>query len=323
MYCSVCHSDIKDLSRMRPCRCTEQKDEWLDSVCVCLPCPLSLNSFFPTLSEACVWVFSLCCSPEGETLRERECVREQQEQLEEVRLDFTGLFSCRTSTRQSASTLALQDHMVVVCVFGDEGSSLLGLGDFMMPLRASSLTAPELRTVVFLGDPHYFRREWPNIQYFPNIYFMPGSPLCGADLCALRVERCAMVVVLSSLSNSSDIEPSMQDKETIHFCVNLYHICFIPEPGPSCTQRFTQSHSHGQGLGLGLGHGFGHNHSLSHDSSQIAMIAEKAEVTPAQSTGTTIPLLTYFNAHVSGFICTLVTGGDTPLMEAQLAEDNQ
>ena len=85
-------------------------------------------------------------------------------------------------TRQSASTLALQDH-VVVCVFGDGGSSLLGLGDFMMPLRASSLTAPELRTVVFLGDPHYFSREWPNIQYFPHIYFLPVSLwTCGNTL---------------------------------------------------------------------------------------------------------------------------------------------
>ncbi|XP_071015280.1 calcium-activated potassium channel subunit alpha-1a-like [Oncorhynchus clarkii lewisi] len=390
MYCSVCHRDIKDLPRMRPCRCTEQKDVVGQCICNMSACmslcaspvfsPSTLSSF-PTLSEACVCVCVLCCSPEGETLRERECVWEQQQQEEpqEVGLDSTGLFHwCPpvplkdiSLTRQSASTLALQDH-VVVCVFGDGGSSLLGLGDFMMPLRASSLTAPELRTVVFLGDPHYFSREWPNIQYFPHIYFLPGSPLCGADLRALRVERCAMVVVLSSLSSSSDIEPSMQDKETIHFCVNLYHIRFSPEPGPRCTLSHTQSHGHGQGLELGHGFG-GHNHGLSHDTldfSHIPTIPEKAEATPAHSAGTTVPLLvelvnssnvcfvneadsqedsssltlsqafsvgsvfsvdlldslmaaTYFNANVPGLICTLVTGGDTPLLEAQLAEDNQ
>ncbi|XP_037387767.1 calcium-activated potassium channel subunit alpha-1-like [Pygocentrus nattereri] len=106
---------------------------------------------------------------------------------EEVKLDSTGLFHwCTpvplqdiTLTRQAARSLALRDH-VLVGVFGDEQSSLLGLSDFMMPLRASSLTSLELKTVVFLADPLYFSREWPSIQYFPNVFFLPVSiTACG------------------------------------------------------------------------------------------------------------------------------------------------
>ena len=77
-------------------------------------------------------------------------------------------------TREMASGLAFQKH-VVACVFGDRGSRLLGLRAFMMPLRASSLTRPELPPVVFLGDRDYFLREWPDIHYFPHIYFLPVS----------------------------------------------------------------------------------------------------------------------------------------------------
>ncbi|KAJ8005849.1 hypothetical protein DPEC_G00122180 [Dallia pectoralis] len=398
MYCSMCHSDIKDLSKIKPCRCMEQNDV------SCQPSTMGLGYRRPSLGV-------LPVSLEGECLRGRECMRMQQQvgQTEEhVGLDSTGLFhwcppvslQAVSLTRQSASAVALQDH-IVVCVFGDGGSSLLGLGDFMMPLRASSLTTPELRTVVFLGEPDYFSREWPNIQYFPNIYFMPGSPLCGADLRALRVERCAMVVVLSSLSSCSDTEPCMQDKETIHFCVNLYHIRFKPETGPH-SQSPSQSPSQSSSLSSSLspcfryrqpapeqdiGQGFGQRRGPSNDSLFHApVVPEKTEVTPAHSTGATVPLLvelghvvmenmfkitlslsmnisnvcfvneadsqedisnltltqafsvgsvfsvdlldslmatTYFNANVPGLICTLVTGGDTPLLEAQLSEDNQ
>ncbi|KAL0979280.1 hypothetical protein UPYG_G00183140 [Umbra pygmaea] len=362
MYCSVCHSDMKDLSKMKPCMCSELKEVMSHT-----SQSLGLNS--PSLG---VPPFS----PEGEALWQRECVWEQQvAHTEEVRLDSTGLFhwcppvplQAVSLTRQSASALELKDH-VLVCLFGDQGSSLLGLGDFMMPLRASSLTTPELRTVVFLGDPQYFSREWPSIHYFPNIYFLPGYPLCGADLRALTVERCCMAVVLSSLPSSSDI---MQDNETILCCVTLQRLRFRPVAALRSIHSLTHGLPHNPNrrqpaLQQEINHGCGPSQeNLSH----IPVLNKKQEITTADSAGPTFPLLvelvhssnvclvndmdgqgeffsltlsqafssgsvfsvdlldslmaaTYFNPNVPGLICALVTGGDTPLLEAQLSEDN-
>ncbi|KAL7840003.1 hypothetical protein SRHO_G00266610 [Serrasalmus rhombeus] len=227
-YCFSCHSDIKDLTKMRPCTCNHCKD---------VP---SRN--FSTISLSCRRP-SFGVLPCSQSDQQCDLLTENQLrgslgriEKEEVKLDSTGLFHwCTpvplqdiTLTRQAARSLALRDH-VLVGVFGDERSSLLGLSDFMMPLRASSLTSLELKTVVFLADPLYFSREWPSIQYFPNVFFLPGSPLCGADLKALSVERCVMCVVLNAFSCVRVHEPAMQDKETILFCVNLYSVRFSQE----------------------------------------------------------------------------------------------
>ncbi|KAL2092181.1 hypothetical protein ACEWY4_011979 [Coilia grayii] len=331
-YCSVCHRDIADISRMKPCKC--------ENVTIASSSLLSLSARQPSLGVLTSW-------------KEAESDGYVSElESEDVMLDSTGMFHwCNpialddvSLTRESAFVLPLNQH-VVVCLFGDEGSSLLGLGDFMMPLRASSLTTPELKTVVFLGDPNYFRREWPHIQYFPKIYFLPGSPLCTADLRALRVESCAMCVVLSTFSNPKHVESSMQDKETILSCVNLFHT------------RFSREATRAQGLP-------GRRSSYGYPGPRLPEASQ-----PPPSKGTTVPLLvelvntsnvqfvsnveefkssatmtltqafavgsvfcmdlldslmaaTFFNANVPNLINTLVTGGDTPALEAQLAEDN-
>ncbi|KAK1792789.1 hypothetical protein P4O66_012107, partial [Electrophorus voltai] len=168
---------------------------------------------------------------------------------DDVQLDSTGMFHwCSpvslqdiTLTRQTARALSLRNH-VLVCVFGDECSSLLGLRDFLMPLRASSLTVPELKTVVFLGQPQYFSREWLNINYFPKILFLPF------------VSKVDGMQGVSSLA-------------------------------------LTEAFAVGSVFSVDL---------------LDSLVAA-----------------TYFNANVPALICTLVTGGDTPLLEAQLAEDNQ
>ena len=55
-----------------------------------------------------------------------------------------------------------QDH-VIVAVFADGDSPLIGLRNLVMPLRASNIAYTDLLQVVIVGDPDYLKREWSRL----------------------------------------------------------------------------------------------------------------------------------------------------------------
>lgn len=64
----------------------------------------------------------------------------------------------------------LQNHVVVCCFSGGAKSPMLGLCNFVMPLRASNFRADQMRTVVILGDYAFLEKEWPSLCNFPAVY---------------------------------------------------------------------------------------------------------------------------------------------------------
>lgn len=58
---------------------------------------------------------------------------------------------------------------VVVCLFADATSPLIGLRNIVMPLRASNFHFNELKHVVIVCDKEYIRKEWKNLCNFPKI----------------------------------------------------------------------------------------------------------------------------------------------------------
>ena len=58
---------------------------------------------------------------------------------------------------------------MVVCLFADHDSPLIGLRNLVMPLRASNFHYHELKHVFIVGAVEYLRREWQNLQNFPKI----------------------------------------------------------------------------------------------------------------------------------------------------------
>ena len=70
--------------------------------------------------------------------------------------------------RNQAAMTVLNGH-VVVCLFADPDSPLIGLRNLVMPLRASNFHYHELKHVVIVGSVEYLRREWKTLQNLPKI----------------------------------------------------------------------------------------------------------------------------------------------------------
>ena len=76
---------------------------------------------------------------------------------------------------------------VVVCIFGDVTSALVGLRNLVMPLRASNFHYHELKPIVFVGSLDYLRREWETLHNFPKVSILPVSFTLGYILRAYTV----------------------------------------------------------------------------------------------------------------------------------------
>ena len=150
----------------------------------------------------------------------------------EMKYDSTGMFhwcsarpieDCILDRNQAAMTV-LSGH-VVVCLFADPDSPLIGLRNLVMPLRASNFHYHELKHVVIVSKVDYLRREWKMLQNLPKISILNGSPLSRADLRAVNVNLCDMCVILSAKMPSSD-DPTLADKEAILASLNIKAMTF-------------------------------------------------------------------------------------------------
>ncbi len=93
-------------------------------------------------------------------------------------LSFLGMFhyvkeqefkNCLLNT-SSRYTFA---HHVIVCIFAEQDSPLIGLRNFVLPLRASNYHYDELKDIVFIGNSDFLAKEWKSISNFPKIHIFP------------------------------------------------------------------------------------------------------------------------------------------------------
>ena len=98
----------------------------------------------------------------------------------EEKFDSTGMFHWVKEQDIKANTIRpskkhLFANHVIVCIFADPNSPVLGLRNFVLPLRASNYYYDELKPIVFIGNLEFLEKEWKSISNFPKIFILPVS----------------------------------------------------------------------------------------------------------------------------------------------------
>ncbi|XP_073427311.1 calcium-activated potassium channel subunit alpha-1 isoform X11 [Dendrobates tinctorius] len=223
-YCKACHDDITDPKRIKKCACKRLEDEQPSALS---PKKKQRNG-------------GMRHSPNSSPnmMRHDPLLMAGNDQIDNMdsssvkRYDSTGMFHwCPAKemekvllTRSEAAMTVLSGH-VVVCIFGDVSSALIGLRNLVMPLRASNFHYHELKPIVFVGSLEYLKREWETLHNFPKVSILPGTPLSRADLRAVNINLCDMCVILSANQNNID-DTSLQDKECILASLNIKSMQF-------------------------------------------------------------------------------------------------
>ncbi|XP_032868529.1 calcium-activated potassium channel subunit alpha-1 isoform X13 [Amblyraja radiata] len=347
-YCKACHDDITDTKRIKKCGCKRLHDE---NPSVLSPKKKQRNGGMRNSPNS---------SPK--LTRHDPLSVPGNDQLEEndasvKKYDSTGMFHwCPAKemekvilTRSEAAMTVLSGH-VVVCIFGDLNSALVGLRNLVMPLRASNFHYHELKHIVFVGTLEYLTREWETLHNFPKVSILPGTPLCRADLRAVNINLCDMCVIISANQNNID-DCSLQDKECILASLNIKSMQFDDSIGvlqansqgftPPGMDRTSPDSSPVHGLVRPTSVITGANIPMMTElvnDSNVQFLDQDDDDDPdtelyltqpfACGTAFAVSVLdslmsaTYFNDNILTLIRTLVTGGATPELESMLAEEN-
>uniref|UniRef100_A0A8C2APA7 Calcium-activated potassium channel subunit alpha-1 n=1 Tax=Cyprinus carpio TaxID=7962 RepID=A0A8C2APA7_CYPCA len=348
-YCKACHDDITDPKRIKKCGCKRIVEEEQQSALS--PKKKQRNGGMRT---------SPTCSPK--IIRHDPLLVPGHDQMETMdenikKYDSTGMFHWCPSkdiekvmlTRSEAAMTVLSGH-VVVCIFGDVKSALIGLRNLVMPLRASNFHYHELKPIVFVGSLEYLKREWETLHNFPKVSILPGTPLSRADLRAVNINLCDMCVILSANQNNID-DASLQDKECILASLNIKSMQFDDSIGllQANSQGFTPPGMDRSSPENSPVHGLVRKASIT-TGANIPIITELVNDSNVQfldqdddddpdtelyltqpfacGTAFAVSVLdslmsaTYFNDNILTLIRTLVTGGATPELEGLLAEEN-
>ncbi|VDO03517.1 unnamed protein product [Rodentolepis nana] len=216
----------------------------------------------------------------------------------------------------------LQNH-ILVCLLADKKAPRLGLRSFVLPLRASNLPASQIRPIVFLTSHEFISEEWHELENFPEVYFLPGSPLSRRDLWIARIQLVSVCVVIGVSETAQADDPYLLDKEAILCSLNIRALKIPPSLRQSVCDDIA-ARSSGAEIPLLTALCMDSNiHFLDPDDfetgkADIDIFLTIPFARGLAFTGSVLDALVstaYFDRNAMTLIRYLVTGGTTPVLE--------
>ncbi|XP_070187929.1 calcium-activated potassium channel slowpoke-like isoform X2 [Littorina saxatilis] len=367
-YCKNCHRDVTDVRAIKKCRCrpslqrTEPLtgDDKKDKASLPKTETPRAAAIIASAASSILPASGRNTALSQDSMRDMPPLPSMSPQPdvpssptdEPRKFDSTGMFHWSPDhpihevlmDRNQAMLTGMNNH-VVVCLFADAASPLIGLRNLVMPLRASNFHYHELRHCVIVGNLEYLHKEWKTLQNFPKLSILPGSPLIRANLRAVNINLCDMCVIVSAKDKNLD-DPNLVDKEAILCSLNIKAMTFDDSLG--LLQAAAPVPAFMPAGFSSLGSPIVMNRRDSVSGSNIPLITELANDSNVQfldqdddddpdtelymtqpfacGTAFAVSVLdslmstSYFNDNALTLIRTLITGGATPELEQILAE---
>lgn len=127
---------------------------------------------------------------------------------------------------------------MVVCIFGDVTSALVGLRNLVMPLRASNFHYHELKPIVFVGSLDYLRREWETLHNFPKVSILPVSVTRFQKKIKKEEEEGE---IAASANDASTLRGGVESRESGCQSDSIAHYSSQRSPSPPLTHPLTRA----------------------------------------------------------------------------------
>ena len=143
---------------------------------------------------------------EAKAQKEREEVLEDKDSKNKV-FYYGKITSLDQATITDAEDLKIENHIIICGI-------IPGMRHLLLPLRTKSIK--NINPIIILHTEPMPTSIWKQINRFPKVYFMRGSPLKVEDLNRLSIHKALSVVILSKnpeqMNNSN---ATMADADTI------------------------------------------------------------------------------------------------------------